>query len=46
LTGETAAIVTYALLAIILGYYSFSRISQLFALKRKIGEKTFQAAER
>lgn len=45
MTGETAAIVTYALLAIILGYYSFSRISQLFALKRKIGQNTFQDDE-
>ena len=46
MTGETAAIVTYALLAIILGYYSFSRISQFIALKRKIGEKKLQDAER
>jgi len=36
LTGEIAAIVTYALLSAILGYYSFRRISILFDLKRKI----------
>ncbi|MED6346169.1 MAG: hypothetical protein VX626_03600 [Candidatus Thermoplasmatota archaeon] len=46
MTGEMAAIVTYALLSIILGYYSFNRISTLINLKRQIGEKTVQYAEK
>ncbi len=46
MTGETAALVTYALLSIILGYYSFSRIYTLIDLKRRIGEKAVQDAER
>ena len=45
MTGEIAAIVTYALLSVILGYYSFSRISVLLDLKRKIGDKTPTVAE-
>jgi|TARA_B100001996_G_C18127784_1_gene387792 hypothetical protein len=45
LTGETAALVTYALLSIILGYYSFSRISTLFRLKRQISAKKAQDAD-
>ena len=45
MTGEIAAIVTYALLSAILGYYSFSRISALLELKRKIGDKTSTVAE-
>jgi len=44
LTGEIAALVTYALLSAILGYYSFSRISILFDLKRQISAKTAQDA--
>jgi hypothetical protein len=44
LTGEIAALVTYALLSAILGYYSFSRISMLFHLKSQISEKTVQDA--
>jgi len=45
LTGEIAALVTYALLSTILGYYSFSRISMLFQLKSQITAKTTQVAE-
>ena len=45
MTGETAALVTYALLSVILGYYSFSRISVLLDLKRKIGGKIHTVAE-
>ena len=45
MTGEIAALVTYALLSTILGYYSFSRISTLFNLKRQIGSKTVQDVE-
>ena len=45
MTGEIAALVTYALLSTILGYYSFSRISILINLKRQITVKTAQDAE-
>jgi hypothetical protein len=45
LTGEIAALVTYALLSTILGYYSFSRISILINLKSQITAKTTQDAE-
>jgi len=39
LTGEIAALVTYALLSLMLGYYSFSRITILITLKRQIAAK-------
>ncbi|MEO2115914.1 MAG: hypothetical protein ABGX21_06350 [Candidatus Poseidoniia archaeon] len=39
MTGEIAAMVTYALLSLMLGYYSFSRISILIDLKRQINRK-------
>ena len=42
MTGELAALVTYALLSAILGYYSFSRISILLNLKRQISAKKVQ----
>ena len=42
MTGEIAALVTYALLSGILGYYSFSRISILLNLKRQISAKKVQ----
>ncbi len=45
MTGEIAALVTYALLSGILGYYSFSRISILIHLKSQISAKTVQDAE-
>jgi hypothetical protein len=45
MTGEIAALVTYALLSTILGYYSFSRISILINLKSRIIEKTAQDAK-
>ena len=45
MTGEIAALVTYALLSAILGYYSFSRISILINLKRQISAKKVQDAE-
>ena len=44
MTGEIAALVTYALLSTILGYYSFSRISILFNLKSQISAKIVQDA--
>ena len=44
MTGEFAALVTYALLSAILGYYSFSRISILINLKRQISAKKVQDA--
>jgi len=40
LTGEIAAMVTYFLLSLLLGYYSFSRISILIDLKRQIIRKS------
>jgi hypothetical protein len=45
LTGEIAALVAYALLSTILGYYSFSRISILINLKSQITAKTAQDAD-
>ena len=45
MTGEIAALVTYALLSTILGYYSFSRISMLFHLKSQISAKTVKDEE-
>ena len=39
MTGEIAAMVTYFLLSLLLGYYSFSRISILIDLKRQISRK-------
>lgn len=42
MTGEIAALVTYALLSAILASYSLSRISILFNLKRQISAKTVQ----
>lgn len=45
MTGETAALVTYALLTILLGSYSFSRISTLIALKRKMARKQISDSE-
>ena len=45
MTGEIAALVTYALLSAILASYSLSRISILFKLKRQISAKRVQDAE-
>ncbi len=45
MTGETAAMVTYALLSVLLGYYSFSRISTLIALKSQIAMKLISDSE-
>ncbi|MCH1591404.1 MAG: hypothetical protein L7R66_00250 [Candidatus Thalassarchaeaceae archaeon] len=45
MTGEAEALVTYALLASILGYYSFSRILILLNLKREIRSKSGSDSE-
>ncbi|MDP6870821.1 MAG: hypothetical protein QGI73_01125 [Candidatus Thalassarchaeaceae archaeon] len=42
MTGELAAIVTYALLSTILGCYSFNRISILINLKSQISARIVQ----
>ncbi len=45
MTGEIASLVTYALLSFMLGFYSFSRISILFDLKRQIDRKSVSDTE-